>query len=98
MNFTVEGVNILKELATDERMINYNNQFFKADNPGVKSNFFKRCGTLLDFFIDLLNGKISTFRAAKEQEEMLIKIVELKDFLLLEKSNLKKSKKKTKKI
>ena len=32
MNFTIKGKNILKKAATDEKMINYNNLFLKADD------------------------------------------------------------------
>ena len=80
-NFTNEGKSILKKSASDARMINYNNLFFKADDPIIKDcDFFKRFGTLNDLLIHLLNEEISTNKAVKEQNEMIIKIEELKDF------------------
>ena len=43
MNFTNEGKNILKKAASDERMINYNNLFFKIGDPITNNfNFFKK--------------------------------------------------------
>ena len=35
MNIMNSGINILKKLARDERMINYNNLFFKTDHPTI---------------------------------------------------------------
>ena len=68
MNFTNEGANILKKIATDERMINYNHWFFKTGDPIIKNfDFLKRFGTLYDILLDLLNEKISTIKAVKEQ-------------------------------
>ena len=65
-NVNSEGVNILKKLARDERMINCN-MFFKTENPSIKNfDFLKRFGTLHDLLIDLLNEKFTPFKAAKE--------------------------------
>ena len=45
-----------------------------------------------DLFIDLFNEKISISEASKEQNEMIKKIEELKDFILLEKKYYKGTK------
>ena len=37
MNFTNEGENIFKKSASDERMINYNNLFFKTGDRTIKN-------------------------------------------------------------
>ena len=38
MNFNTDnGEDTLKNLSKDERMINYNNFFFKTDNPIIKN-------------------------------------------------------------
>ena len=56
-------------------MINYNNLFFKTDNPIIKKfNFFKRFDTFYDLLIDLLNKELNTLKATKEQNEMINKI------------------------
>ena len=90
MNFTGNGKSILKKLARDERMINYNNLFFKAGDLSIKNfDFLKRFGTLYDLLIDLLSEKISTLVAKKKQEEMKEKIDELGSFVLLEESIIK---------
>ena len=47
----------------------------------INFGFFKRLGTLYDLLIDLCNEKISTHKAVKEQNEMIIKIEELKNFI-----------------
>ena len=52
MNIDVKGKDILKNLVRDERMINYNNLFFKTGNPTIDNyDFLKRFATLYDFFI-----------------------------------------------
>ena len=95
MNITNRGKDILKKVADDEKTINYKNLFFKSGNPIVNNyGFFKRFGTLYDFLIDLLSKKISLEKAAIEQNEMLNKIFELRDFVLLEKENINKEKSK----
>ena len=59
-NVTKKGEVALKKLASDERMINYNNLFFKRGNPSIENfDFFKRFGTLYNLVIDLLNEEIS---------------------------------------
>ena len=90
MNFNTDnGENILKEVAKYERMITYNNLFLKTGNPIFKNfDFLERFGTLYDLLIDLLNEKISTLVAAKEQNEMKNKIEELKDSILLEEKGI----------
>ena len=81
---TNNGVNILKKLAKDGRMINYNNLFFKTGDLIVKNfDFLKRFGTLYDLLIDLLKETTKTLKAAKERNEMINKIEELKNFILL---------------
>ena len=41
-----------------------------------------------DLLIDLLNEKISTDKAVKEEDEMIKKIGELKEFILLEEKDI----------
>ena len=65
--------------------------FFKTDNPLInKFNFLKRFVTLYDLLIDLFNKIISNLKAAKEQNEMLEKINELRNLVLLEEESIKK--------
>ena len=67
--------------------------FFKTDNPLInKFNFLKRFVTLYDLLIDLFNKIISNLKAAKEQNEMLEKIYELRNLVLLEEESIKKYK------
>ena len=81
MIFSNEGENIPKNAASNERMINYNNLVFKTGDPIIKNlRFSKRFGTLHDLLIDLLNEEISTYKAVKEQNEIITKIAELKVF------------------
>ena len=47
-------------------------------------DFFKRLDTLYDLLIDLLNEKISLRETTIEQSEMIEKIKELENFVLLE--------------
>ena len=49
-------------------------------------------GTFGNLLIDLLNLKISTFKAAEEQNEMINKIGELKDYILLEEKSIEEEK------
>ena len=49
MNFTNQTKNILKKVASNERMINHNNLVFKTGDPNLKNfDFLKRFGTLHD--------------------------------------------------
>ena len=90
MNFTEKGEDILKKVAADERMINYNNLFFRTGDPIIKNyDLLKRFGILHDLLLDLLNKEISTIKAATEQNEMIQKIEELKNFILSEEKNIK---------
>ena len=85
MNFPNEGENILKRAASNERIINYNNLFFKKCDPITKNfDLFKRFGILHDLLIELLNKEISTYEAVKERDEMTSKTEELKYFISLE--------------
>ena len=99
MNSTAKGEDILKKLANDERMINYKNLFFKTGNPAIGNyDFLKRFGTLYGLFHDLISETISVKKAAIEQNQMIKKIEELKNFVLSEtntNSAIKKSKTKT---
>ena len=55
-------------------MINYNHLFFKTRDPSIKNvDIFKRFGTFYALLIDLLNGRLSTLKAAKERNEMIKK-------------------------
>ena len=91
INFTNKGENILKKVATDERMINYDNLFFKqVILVLIILIFFKRFDTSYDLLINLLREKKSTNVAAKERNEMVDKIEELKDFILVEEKNITK--------
>ena len=86
VNVTNKGDDILEELANDERMINYKNLFCKTGNPRIDNyDFYKRFSTLYDLFYDLISKKISINRAVIEQNEMIKKLEELKNFILLEK-------------
>ena len=40
MIFTTKGENILKKVAEDERLINYNNLFFKTGDPIINNYDF----------------------------------------------------------
>ena len=51
-------------------MINYRDLFFCFLKQNILSFIIKRFGTLYNLFIDLLNEKISIFKAQKEQKEM----------------------------
>ena len=37
MNFTDKGKDVFKNLAKDERMINYQDLFFKTGNPDIEN-------------------------------------------------------------
>ena len=64
---------------------------FKSVNLTINNyDFLKRFGTLYDFLIDLLSEKISFKKSALEQKQMVNKILELKDFVLLEEKNIDK--------
>ena len=66
---TNNGENIVKKFAKDDRTINYNYLFFKKGCPSI--DFLKKFGTLYDLLIGLLNEKINTLKAAKQQNEMI---------------------------
>ena len=92
-NISSDGENILKELADDGRNINYKNLFFKSDNTTIDNyDFFKRFGTLYDLLIDLPSKKVNIKKAGLEQNEMIDKIIELRNFVLLEEKTLIKKK------
>ena len=96
-NFTDKRKHIFKILITVEKMTNFNNLFSKTGDSIINNfDFLKRFGTLYDLLLILLNEKISTLEAPKEQEEMINEIDELKDLVLLEKQNITKKKKKKK--
>ena len=84
LNITDKGKDVLENVANDERKTNYKNLFFKSGDPATDNyDLFKRFGTFYDFLTDLLDEKISLKKAAIEQNEMIEKIVELKNFALL---------------
>ena len=67
MNISLKGKDILKKLASGEKMINYKNLFFKTGNLAVSNyDFLKRFGTLYDLLVELLNEEISNTKAATE--------------------------------
>ena len=70
VNFSNKGEDIFKNVVSDERMINYRDLFFCFLKQNILSFIIKRFGTLYNLFIDLLNEKISIFKAQKEQKEM----------------------------
>ena len=72
-------------------MINFNTFFFKTGDPIIKNfDFLKRFGTLHELLIDLLNEKVKTFRATKEQEELILqKILLIKKHKVLKKQRKK---------
>ena len=56
MNFTNEGINILKKLARYEMIINHNLKKNKTSNFGIENfNFFSRFGKLYGLLIYLIN-------------------------------------------
>ena len=67
LNFSDEGKEILEKGTTVEKMINYNNLFFKIGSAFI-INFYilKRFGILNDLLIDLLNERIHIFEAAEQ--------------------------------
>ena len=79
--------------------------FFKTGNPIINNyDFYKRFGTLYDLFYDLISKTKSIKKAAKVQSQIIIKIEELRNFVLSEeksinekesKGAIKKTKKKT---
>ena len=84
---------ILTILANDERMINYKTLFFRSGSPAIDNyDFLKRFRTLYDFLIDLFNERIGIIKASKEQNEMMKKMNERKDFVLLEEESINKEK------
>ena len=69
---------------------------FKTGNPKINNfDFLKRFGTLYDLLISSFNEEISTFKAAKEQNEMIKKINKLGSFVLLEEEIIKEEKTKS---
>ena len=55
---------------------------FKTGYPAIDNyDFLKKVGTLYDLFYDLISEKISIKKAAIEQNEMITKIEELKNFI-----------------
>ena len=60
MNITAKGEDILKKLANDERMISYENLFFKTGNLAIdKYDFLIRFGTLHALFHNLISETIT---------------------------------------
>ena len=55
-------------------------------------DFLERFDTLYDFVIDLLNERIGIIKASKEQNEMIKKMNELRDFVFLEEESINKQK------
>ena len=93
MNFVDKGKKILKKAASNERMINYNNCFFKKSNLVIKKfNFLKSFDTFYDLLIYLLREEIRTLKVAKEQEEMKENKNKVRNLLLLKKESMKKNK------
>ena len=72
MNFTNEGINILKKLARYEMIINHNLKKNKTRNFGIENfNFFSRFGKLYGLLIYLINDRIGINEATQEQKEMI---------------------------
>ena len=93
MNINSKGEDILKKLARDERMINYNNLFFRSGSPAIENYvFLKKFGILYDFLIDFLNERIDIIKASKEQSEMTKKINKLRNFVLSEEERINNEK------
>ena len=85
VNITIKGKYILKKVANDERIISYKNLLLKSGNRTIDNyDFFLIFGALYDLLINLLNMKISFKKAALQQKEMVNKILELRNFVLLE--------------
>ena len=73
MNFTNEGINILKKLARYEMMINHNLKKKKKQVILVLKIliFFSRFGKLYGLLIYLINDRIGINEATQEQKEMI---------------------------
>ena len=54
-------------------MIHHSNIFFKTGDPIIKNFDFLKKIWYIAWFIDLLNEKISTDEAVKEEDEMIKK-------------------------
>ena len=91
MSIMNKGKNILEKLSNGERIIDYSNLFFEANNHLVASDydFCKKFGTLYDLFLRLFSGPISAKKAAEEQNEMITEIEDLKNFILSEEKTIK---------
>ena len=64
---------------------------FRTGNPIIyKYRFLKRFGTFYELLIDLTGEEISTIKAVEEQNALIDKIDELKNFILLEEESIKK--------
>ena len=90
VNFTNKGENILKILAKDEGMINYNNFSFKTGLPNIGNfEFLKRFGIFYDLLIDLLSKNLTIDEAKEEQIEMNVEIIEKRYLKELTPTNIK---------
>ena len=57
-NFTLNGKNVITDIANEEQNINYNNLIFRSGEPSIKNfDFLKRFWTLYDLLINLLMKK-----------------------------------------
>ena len=83
MNFTNEGINILKKLARYEMMINHNLKKKKKQVILVLKilNFFSRFGKLYGLLIYLINDRIGINEATQEQKEMIYRQAKKSHFI-----------------
>ena len=70
MNFSNAARNILKKVASDERMINYQSLIFKTGDLIINNfDFLKRFGALYSLLIHFIIEKIAINEAKQEQED-----------------------------
>ena len=72
-NFNRTGKHFLKNLAKDEKNIDYNNLFFEIDDKSVVKDvdFLKEIGTLYDLLIYLLDNSMRKVSSSETQIDFL---------------------------
>ena len=89
-NFNSTGKNFLKNLAKDEKNIDYNNLFFKINDKSVaeSADFLEEIGTLYDLLIFLLDNSMRTVSSSETQIHFLKAIAVLKIIISKIKNNI----------
>ena len=79
-NFNRTGEHFLKNLAKDEKNIDYNNLFFEIDDKSVVQDvdFLKEIGTLYDLLIYLLDNSMSNVTSIQTQIDLFKAITVLR--------------------